>query len=95
MTKPNQSYVQQEVHTLDTEQNDDTTVKAEMKVTSERSVAKPRQRSVASTDGRFSCDECEATFTQSWLVGRHKKSKHEGEVDFSKTRNLNRQTGAV
>ena len=84
-----------ETNILLAENNDDTNVKAEMIVTPERSVAKPRQRSVASTDGRFSCDECEATFAVSWLVGRHKKSKHEGEVDFSKTRNLNRQTGAV
>ena len=63
-----------------TEHNDNTNVKAETKVTSERSVAKPRQRSVASTDGRFSCDECEATFVEAGKVKRHKQSKHEGKV---------------
>merc|ERR1712051_1137023 len=62
-----------------TESSEETEVKAETNVTSERSVAKPRQRSVASTDGRFNCDECEAKFTFSTALSRHKKSKHEGE----------------
>ena len=69
-----------ETDILLTENNEDTNIKAEMKVTSERSVAKPRQRSVARIDGRFSCDECEATFNFAHDVNRHKKSKHEGEV---------------
>ena len=63
-----------------TESNDDTNVKAETNVPAERSVARHRQRSVASTDGRFSCDECEATFSLAKDVTRHKKSKHEGDV---------------
>merc|ERR1719397_719700 len=61
-----------------TENNEDTKVKAETNVTSERSVARPRPRSVGNNDGNFSCDECEATFNQSGHLGRHKKSKHEG-----------------
>ena len=52
--------------------------KTETEVSSERNVAKPRKRLAASTDERFSCDECEATFAQSWLVSRHKRSLHTG-----------------
>merc|ERR1712051_232658 len=63
-----------------TESNDETNVKAETNVPAERSVARHIQRSVASTDGRFSCDECEATFSLAKDVIRHKKSKHEGDV---------------
>merc|ERR1719397_1483321 len=83
-----------------TENNEDTKVKAETNVTSERSVARPRPRSVGNNDGRFSCDECEATFNQSGHLGRHKKSKHEGmrypctKCDYKATlqQDLNRHT---
>ena len=61
--------------TLLADSNDEINVKA-----SERSVAKPRQRSVANNDGNFSCNECEATFSRQWLLTRHKQSKHEGEI---------------
>ena len=49
----------------------------------ERTVARPRQRSekiVANSEGRFKCDECEATFTASSSLVTHKKSKHAGET---------------
>ena len=59
--------------------NGDTVVTTETKVTSNRSVAKSSQRSVANNEGRFNCDECEATYSVARDVTRHKKSKHEGE----------------
>ena len=65
---------------LSTNNEDKEELKINTKVSSKRNVAKPRQRSAASTDGRFTCDECEATFAQSWLVSRHKKSLHTGWV---------------
>merc|ERR1712051_150430 len=66
-----------------TENNDKTNVKAESKVNSDRSVAKARQRSVANDDGNYSCDECEAKFTDRSNLSRHKKSKHEGVTSYS------------
>ena len=67
--------------TLLTENNEETNVNAETNVISDRSsVTKHRQKVVSSTDGRFSCDECEATFINFGHLTRHKQSKHEGEV---------------
>merc|ERR1711936_979813 len=53
-----------------------TTVKAENNT--ERTIARPRQRSIANIEGSFSCDECEAKFTRADSLRTHKKSKHEG-----------------
>ena len=42
-------------------------------------IARPRQKLVANSEGRFNCDECEATFTVNSSIKLHKKSMHEGE----------------
>ena len=63
-----------------TESNENTNIETELNVNSEQNVAKPRHRKVASNEGRFNCEECEATFSLAKDVTRHKKSKHEGEV---------------
>ena len=55
-------------------------IKSEEKVNSERSLAKSRQNSVGFNTGRFSCTDCEATFSDTSHLNRHKKSKHEGEL---------------
>merc|ERR1739838_501860 len=56
----------------------ETDVKTENEVNNDRSIAKPRQRAVANNDGRYSCDECEKSFSDRSSMAKHKKSKHEG-----------------
>merc|ERR1719454_1461899 len=51
-----------------------TTVKTEKNI--ERTIARPRPRSIANSEGSFICDECEASFTRADNLRTHKKSKH-------------------
>ena len=87
-------------------ENDETNIQLDPEIKSENIeaiVVELRQSAVDNTNGRFCCDECEATFTFAHGLSRHKKSKHEGEVVetdtyscgdcesvFSCTGNLNR-----
>ena len=41
-----------------------------------RTVAKPRQSRVVSTEGKYNCDECEAAYDVAFCLKRHKESKH-------------------
>merc|ERR1719427_634632 len=56
-----------------------TVVKREQTRNTERSIARPRQKAVANSEGRVNCDECEATFSSKTNLWHHKKAKHEGE----------------
>ena len=42
--------------------------------------ARQSRSTMVKKEGRFSCDECEATFSGSDKVKRHKQSKHQGEL---------------
>ena len=48
--------------------------------TSVRTVAKPRQSRVVSTEGNYKCDECEAAYDRADSLKRHKQAKHEGKT---------------
>ena len=54
--------------------SEDPEIEAEKKIIPDCALTKPRQN----IDGRFICDECEATFASSTKVTRHKQSIHEG-----------------
>ena len=60
----------------------ETDEKTENEVNNDRSIARPRQRAVASNDGSYSCDECEKSFNDRSNMRKHKKSKHEGETSI-------------
>ena len=45
-----------------------------------RTVAKPRQSRVVSTEGKYRCDECEAAYNNTRSLRRHKQAKHEGKT---------------
>ena len=70
-------------------------VKSEQTRNTERSIARPRQKAVANSKGRFICDECEATFTENGSLTKHKQSKHLGvrypctECDYKATHQSN------
>ena len=49
-------------------------------VTPVRTVAKPRQSRVVSTEGKFRCNECEAAYDYAHHLKRHKQAKHEGKT---------------
>ena len=71
--------IEAEEEVLNTEElvAEGTTLKTEKNI--ERTIARSRQRSIANSEGSFSCDECEAKFTRADSLRTHKKSKHEGE----------------
>merc|ERR1712051_1173779 len=76
-----QSNTYQEATTADEEPiiaEEPAVMKREETKNTERSIARPRQKAVAKSEGRVNCDECEAAFSSKTNLGHHKKSKHEG-----------------
>ena len=59
-------------------------------ITPIRTVATPRQSRVVRTEGKYSCDECEAAYDDTSTLRRHKQTKHEGKAvwSFRNFRNL-------
>ena len=60
-------------------------MKREQTLNTERTLSRPRQKSdksIVNSEGRFNCDECEATFRFRSDVGKHKRSKHEGKTYY-------------
>ena len=49
-------------------------------VTPVRTVAKPRQSRVVSTERKYNCDDCEAAYDTAGSLKRHKQAKHEGKT---------------
>merc|ERR1711936_696228 len=94
-----QSNTYQEEETVNEEQTtaEPTVVKREQTKNTERSIARPRQKAVANSEGRINCDECEATFSSGSNLYTHKKSKHggvkfpctEAECDYQATQQGN------
>ena len=60
------------------EESEPAVVKREKTRNTERSIAKPWQKSVANSEGRLKCDECAATFSNKPNLRYHIESKHEG-----------------
>ena len=73
------TYQEEETINLEPTIEESAEVKREQTRNTERSIAKPRQKTVVNSEGRVNCDECEASFTVSSSLNLHIKSKHEGE----------------
>merc|ERR1712051_155471 len=103
--QPEMTNYKDQNHTQEAKYDESTELKPNFQEVTTRTIARrPTQRGVANSEGKYSCDQCDASYGRTSHLNEHKRSKHEGikysciqcpeQTPFTRESELKRHTDA-